>query len=161
MPPLERSRKRSREDNLDYTMDQMASKTYAELASEPFDHNPPSFFAENTFIKPLPPSSLPLSSRLQAIFDISTNRTGLARTFFASLTIDKYEECGDAMLEKFTEIMSRMKETRQVKRKACRAMEEEVAEREQWVRRKRTCVEHGLGRLRSTGMSVVKPRGKG
>lgn len=51
--------------------------------------------------------------------------------------------------------MKRMKEARQVKRKACRAMEEEVALREGWVRRKRVCVEEGLGRLKTTGMSVV------
>ena len=135
-------------------------RTYADLASEPFDHNPPSFFAENTLIKRLPPSNLPLSTQMQAVFDTSTNRVGIAKTLFASLTIDKYEECGDVLLEKFGEVVSRLKEARVVKRKACRAMEEEVRVREMWVGRKRQCVEDGLGRLRTTGMSVVRPVGK-
>ena len=142
-------------------MDQLASKAYSDLASEPFDHNPPSFFAENTLIKRLPSANLPLPSRLQAVFDTSTNRSGLSKTLFASLTIDKYEECGDLLIEKFSDIVMRLKEARQIKRKACRGMEDEVAQREQWVRRKRACVEGGLDRLKTTGMSVVRPRGNG
>lgn len=94
---------------------------------------------------------------MQAVFDTSANRTRLAKTLFASLTIDTYEECGDLLIERFSEIVRRLKEARQVKRKACRALEEEVALREGWVRRKRACVEGGLGRLRTTGMSVVRP----
>ena len=160
IPPLDRSnRKRSRDaDDLDYPPAQLESMTYSELANEPFDHNPPSFFSENSLTKRLPTTTLSLSSRLQAVYDTSTSRAALAKTLFASMPIDTYDECGDMILGKFSDLVERLKQARRAKRRACIAMEEEVAIRERWVRKKRSCVEDGLGQLRTTGMSVIRPR---
>ena len=54
-------------------------------------------------------------------------------------------------------MMERLKQARQQKRKAARMMEEQVAQREEWVRKKRGVCEMELGRLRSAGSAVVKP----
>ena len=53
--------------------------------------------------------------------------------------------------------MDRLRQARQQKRKAARAMEEQIAKREEWVRKKRGVYELELGRLRSAGTAVVKP----
>ena len=53
--------------------------------------------------------------------------------------------------------MERLKQARQQKRKAARSMEEQIAKREEWVRRKRGVLEMDLGRLKSAGAAVVKP----
>ena len=144
--------------DLDYTPEQLNNMTYTDLATEPFDQNPPSFFSENSLTKRLPSPTLPIATRLQAVYDSSTSRAALAKTLFASMSIEVYDESGDVLLEKFSDLVERLKQARRAKRKACVAMEEEIAMREKWVRRKRTCVEDGLGQLRSTGMSVIRPR---
>lgn len=73
------------------------------------------------------------------------------------MTIDQYEECGDLLLDSFKTVMDRLKQARQQKRKAAKAMEEQIARREEWVRRKRGVIEQDLGRLKTSGSVVVKP----
>ncbi|CAD6589869.1 MAG: hypothetical protein ASARMPRED_004299 [Alectoria sarmentosa] len=145
-------RKRSRD--LDYGIHQLAEMDYQQLHTESFDHVP-----GLTPYHGLPDASLPLSERLHNIYPDKTHKDKAARAkaFFASLTIDQYEECGDLLLDGFRDVMDRLRQARQQKRKAARAMEEQIAKREEWVRKKRGVYELELGRLRSAGTAVVKP----
>ena len=146
------SRKRSRD--LDYAPSQLADMDYQQLQTESFDHVPGVVPYHG-----LPDPSLPLSERLRNIYPDKTHKDKAARAkaFFASLTIDQYEECGDLLLDGFRDVMDRLREARRQKRQAARAMEEQIAKREEWVRRKRGVCELELGRLRSAGTAVVKP----
>lgn len=145
-------RKRSRE--LDYGTHQLAEMDYQRLHTESFDHVPGHIPYHG-----LPDPSLPLSERLHNIYPDKTHKDKAARAkaFFASLSIDQYEECGDLLLDGFRDVMDRLRQARQQKRKAARAMEEQIAKREEWVRKKRGVCELELGRLRSAGTAVVKP----
>ncbi|KAF6225456.1 hypothetical protein HO133_009456 [Letharia lupina] len=145
-------RKRSRD--LDYGVHQLAEMDYQQLHNESFDHVPGHIPYHG-----LPDPSLPLSERLHNIYPDKTHKDKAARAkaFFASLTIDQYEECGDLLLDGFRDVMDRLRQARQQKRKAARAMEEQIAKREEWVRKKRGVCELELGRLRSAGTAVVKP----
>ena len=145
-------RKRSRD--LDYGNHQLAQMDYQQLQSESFDHVPGHIPYQG-----LPDPSLPLSERLHKIYPDKTHKDKAARAkaFFASLTIDQYEECGDLLLDGFRDVMDRLRQARQQKRKAARMMEEQIAKREEWVRKKRGVCELELGRLRSAGTAVVKP----
>ena len=118
----------------------------------------------------LPSPSLPLADRLRNIYNTpmphssnnapihpSNDKAARARAFFASLLIDQYEDCGDLLLDGFRDVMDRLRQARREKRKAARGMEELVAKREEWVRRKRGVLETELGRLRGAGVAVVKP----
>ena len=145
-------RKRSRD--LDYGNHQLAQMDYQQLQSESFDHVPGHIPYHG-----LPDPSLPLSERLHNIYPDKTHKDKAARAkaFFASLTIDQYEECGDLLLDGFRDVMDRLRQARQQKRKAARMMEEQIAKREEWVRKKRGVCELELERLRSAGTAVVKP----
>ena len=145
-------RKRSRD--LDYSANQLAEMDYQQLHNESFDHVPGHIAYHG-----LPDPSLPLPERLHNIYPDKTHKDKAARAkaFFASLTIEQYEECGDLLLDGFRDVMDRLRQTRQQKRKAARAMEEQIAKREEWVRKKRGICELELGRLRSAGTAVVKP----
>ena len=151
-----------RQRSLDYSSHQLSTMDYTTLATESFDHIP-SLPAE-TLSKThnLPANTLPLRERLHHIYPDKTHKDKAhrARIFFASLPIEQYEECGDLLLDGFKDIMERLKQARQQKRKAARGMEEEVARREEWVRRKRGVLEVELTRLKSSGTAVVKPVGK-
>lgn len=146
------SRKRKR--SLDYTPAQLSEMEYVTLNTESFDIVPGKVPSHT-----LPDANMPLHDRLHQIYADRTqkDKASRARGFFASLTIDQYEECGDLLLDGFKNVMERLKQARQQKRKAARMMEEQVAQREEWVRKKRGVCEMELGRLRSAGSAVVKP----
>lgn len=122
----------------------------------------------------LPDSSIPLADRLRNIYNTptpntrnsapthpSSDKTARAQAFFASLSIDQYEECGDLILEEFREVMDRLRQARREKRRVARSLEELVAKREEWVRKKRGVLEGEMGRLRGAGVAVVKPTSGG
>jgi len=140
---------------------------YSTLRLESFDHIPPTSTTTPNQKDPhthtLPAPTLPLPDRLRTIYPDKTHKDKAhrARLFFASLPIDQYDECGDLLLDGFKDIMERLKLARGQKRKAARAMEEEVARREEWGRRKRGVLEVELGRLRGAGRAGVTPVGKG
>ena len=149
------SRKRSRD--LDYSISQLTEMDYQKLKDESFDYIPT---ASNTISqRDLPDRNLSLSDQLQRIFNDRTQKDKSTRAmgFFASLTIEQYEECGDLLLDNFQNVMGKLKQARQQKRKAAQAMEEQIAKREEWVRKKRGICELELGRLKNAGAAVVKP----
>jgi len=150
-----RNRKRSRD--LDYTVQQLADMDYQQLKDESFDHVPQA--SKLILQHHLPDASLPLNDRLHHVYSDKTQKDKAlrARGFFASLTIDQYEECGDLLLDGFRDVMDRLKQARQQKRKAAKIMEEQISKREEWVRKKRGICEVELGRLKSAGSAVVKP----
>ncbi|KAK0508661.1 hypothetical protein JMJ35_008937 [Cladonia borealis] len=149
------SRKRSRD--LDYSISQLTEMDYQKLNEESFDYIPA---ASNTISqRDLPDRNLSLSDQLQRVFNDRTQKDKGTRAmgFFASLTIEQYEECGDLLLDSFQTVMGKLKQARQQKRKAAQAMEEQIAKREEWVKKKRGVCELELGRLKSAGAAVVKP----
>ena len=152
-----RSRNLKRSRDCDYSIHQLADMSYEQLKDESFDHVPGSSKTMASFDLPNP--SLPLSDRLQHIYQDKTHkdRELRARGFFSSLTIDQYEDCGDLLLDGFRIVMEKLKNARQQKRRAAKIMEEQITKREELVRKKRGIIEQDLGRLKSAGSAVVKP----
>ena len=155
--PQNRNRNLKRSRDLDYSIHQLADMSYQQLKDESFDHIPGG--AKLMAQHDLPNPSLPLSDRLQQMYRDKNHkdRDLRARCFFSSLTIDQYEECGDLLLDGFRNVMDRLKQARQQKRRAAKTMEEQIAKREEWVRKKRGIIEQDLGRLKASGSAVVKP----
>lgn len=155
--PQSRQRNLKRSRDLDYSIHQLADMSYQQLKDESFDHMPGAAKTMAQFDLPNP--SLPLSERLQQIYEDKAHkdRELRARGFFSSLTIDQYEDCGELLLDGFRKVMERLKNARQQKRRAAKTMEEQIAKREDLVRKKRGIIEVDLGRLKSAGSAVVKP----
>lgn len=149
------SRTRKRDMELDYDPTQLREMTYESLRQEAFDQSP------RTMTKPEVQSAADagLPGKLQHVYDLKGDATevlGQRRAMFSHMTIDQYEECGDLMMEKFNDIMSRIKTTRQQKRAAAMEFEEQVAKREERVRAKKNAVDQDLARLKKAGEDVVQ-----
>lgn len=146
-----------REIELDYNPTQLCEMSYERLRQEDFDQSP-----QVTIVKPQSVADASLPEKIQHMYDLKGHADQLhlqRRTFFADLTIDQYEECGDLMMGKFNDIVGRIKAARQQKRTAAREFEEEIARREDRVRAKKNAVDQDLARLKKAGEDVV--RGKG
>ena len=146
--------KRSRD--IDYSLDELSSMTFSQLQDEPFHHDP------KATKPPLPPeiADAPLPQKLDYILslkdDPGNNKQHHRALFFSSLPIEQYDDCGDLIVQKFADIVSKFKDARQQRRKVAREFEAEVTKREARVRAKMGAVEKDLGRLRRGGEEVVR-----
>jgi len=140
--------------DLDYTSSQLSGMPFDLLSSESFDNDPRA--REGDFPEGL--TTAPLSQRLQYAHDLKHDEEQhlQRRAIFSSMTINQYEECGDLLIERFGEITTRYRQARQQKRKVAKEFEDEVARREERVRRKREGVDGDLRRLRRAGEDVVR-----
>jgi len=143
----------------DYSEEDLSRMTYDQLKSESFDHDPKA----PPNVLPAALQSEPLERQLTYILKLPTASDEHPlpdhQRFFASLPIDKYEECGDLILGKFADIMNKFKKARQDKRQICRDFEEEVAKREAVVSKRVGALDRDLGRLRRAGEEVVRGQG--
>lgn len=80
------------------------------------------------------------------------------RSFLASLPMDEYEECGDIMVERFSDFVKTFKTARQQRRKIAKEFEDEIAKREELVRDKINAFEKDLNRLKTGGEDVVRKK---
>ena len=145
--------KRSRD--IDYSLDELSSMAFSQLQDEPFHHDP------KATELPLPPdiADAPLPQKLDYILslkDDNSTKEHHRAAFFSSLPIEQYEDCGDLIVQKFADVVSKFKDARQQRRKVAREFEDEVAKREERVRGKMGAVEKDLGRLKRGGEEVVR-----
>ncbi len=145
--------KRSRD--IDYSLDELSSMAFSQLQDETFHHDP------KATEPPLPPeiADAPLPQKLDyilALKDDNSNKEHHRAAFFSSLPIEQYEDCGDLIVQKFADVVSKFKDARQQRRKVAREFEDEVAKREERVRGKMGAVEKDLGRLKRGGEEVVR-----
>ncbi|KAK0511752.1 hypothetical protein JMJ35_006325 [Cladonia borealis] len=145
--------KRSRD--IDYSLEELSSMPFSQLQDEPF-HNDP-----KATDLPLPPeiADAPLPQKLdyiKALKEDNSTKEHHRAAFFSSLPIEQYEDCGDLIVQKFADVVSKFKDARQQRRKVAREFEAEVAKREERVRGKMGAVEKDLGRLRRGGEEVVR-----
>lgn len=147
--PQGNTKKRALE--LDYDPETLRTMKYEELKAQPFDFNPrtpPSVLPDNLLTAPLP-------DKLQHVTTLPEDQ----RTqFFSSLTMEEWEDSGDWFVERFSDLVKRMKDARQAKRKLAMEFEEEIASREEAVRKSKESVELELRTMKKGGEEVLKSK---
>ena len=137
------------EQELDYEPQELRSMEYQTLKGTTFDSEPNS----SRFTLP---NALPTDDLTQKLFAASElNRRDQAK-FFASLTIDDWEQAGDWFLDRFGDLMKRLKEARREKREAAVRFEDEVEHRHDVVSKKRKLTEDALGEMKTSGALVLQ-----
>ena len=109
--------KRNRE--IDHSPHELSSMPFSQLQDEPFHHDP------KATEPPLPPelADAPLPQKLDYIVSLKDDTSTKDRhraLFFSSLPIEQYENCGDLIVQKFADIVSKFKDARQQRRKVAR-----------------------------------------
>ena len=144
---------------LDYSHEQLSKMPYSDLQNQSFDQDPSA--SSNILPERFKISSL--AEKLEHIRKPSNTSPPDSEQhfeaqcrFFSSLTIEQYEECGDLIIDQFTDIMKRFKEVRQDKRKVAAEFETEVSQRQATVMKRTGFLEKDMGRLRRAGQDVVR-----
>lgn len=143
----------SRQDGsaVDYELDVLKKMPYDQLKQESFDHNPT---ADLALVHNLFPGEVDkdLESRLEAASSFSLE----AQTaFFSSLTLQQWEEAGDWFIEKFSETVRKIGQSRREKRKLAAEFEKEVHKRCDAVEKKKRYIEDSLESMRASGKDVL------
>lgn len=143
------------QQNLDYEPQVLANMSYQQLADETFDTSPHPINLDD----PALTNASSLSDKLHYLHSLDGPQESVQsqrQAFFSSLPISQYEECGDLMADQFSHIITKFKEARQQKRRLAMEFEDEVAEREKVVERRKVAVMDDLSRLRRAGQDVVR-----
>ncbi|MCJ1291909.1 hypothetical protein MMC34_003457 [Xylographa carneopallida] len=145
--------------DLDYNEELLSKMSYSQLRSESFDFDP----RDSVQIFPEDVRSRPLIKQFEYVKDLKDltdgQRSEKLQSFFSSLTIDEYEECGDMVLELFSNILAKFKDARQEKREVARRYEEEISRREHTVSGASLRVDNEMKRIRQAGNDLLKGSG--
>jgi hypothetical protein len=141
---------KKRSFDLDYDDSALAKMKYSELKSQDFDFDPAQ--AESTLAHRSAPGTL-LPEKLDHFLDKDAEAQA---TFFTSMSMRDWDDSGDWFLERFGDIMQRLRDARKAKRKLVDDFEGEIAEREDAVRNKMYGIDQTLNELRSEGEVMMK-----
>jgi len=134
---------------LDYDPPELFNKNYQSLKAELFDQDPNA----QPFVIPGMPDTAPLADKVASV---AGAEPGTQSEFFASLNIDEWEEAGDWFLDRFGDTIKALKNVRREKRKAARAFEDEIEQRETHVSKKRSVMNVAMGGMKSNGAAVLQ-----
>ncbi|KAI1461291.1 extracellular mutant protein 11-domain-containing protein [Annulohypoxylon moriforme] len=142
------SNSKKRQHEPDYDDGALAAMDYAELKKEAFDFDPAQ--AEARSVIGPPRGTLP--EKLDIFFDKDQQSQ---TEFFSKMTINDWEASGDWFLERFGDVMQRLREARQMKRAVIEGFENEIAERGEAVRNKIQGIDYTLAELKSEGEGMM------
>lgn len=142
------SEKKRRRHSLDYEDNVLHEMSFEELRNQSFDVNPQAASAQNGSIN----SAATLEQRLARFENHGQYEQ---RKFFTGINIDEWEACGDWFVDRFGDIMKRMRDARRAKRQMIRQFEDEVAHREEAVRHRSEVIDEKLKTMKENGRRVV------
>ncbi|MCJ1409643.1 hypothetical protein MMC19_003724 [Ptychographa xylographoides] len=142
--------------DLDYTQEQLSTISYQQLQNESFDHDP----RVQSVLLPKEVESDTLAKQLAYISKIKDiaeeERFATHQSFFSSLNIERYEECGDLIVEQLADIITKFKKSRQEKRRIAKEFEDEVSQREEVLGKQAELIDSNMGRLKKAGLDMVR-----
>ncbi|KAI1852695.1 hypothetical protein JX266_002236 [Neoarthrinium moseri] len=148
-PEKRHSSVKKRHFELDYDDSALATMKYDDLKKQAFDFDPAQ--AESHSAQHPPQGTLP--EKLEHC--MSKDQQAQA-TFFTGMSVREWDDSGDWFLERFGDVMHRLKDARKAKRKLVDDFEAEIAEREEAVRVKIHGIGQTLNELRSEGEVMMK-----
>ncbi|KAI2473037.1 extracellular mutant protein 11-domain-containing protein [Annulohypoxylon bovei var. microspora] len=142
------SNSKKRQHETDYDDGALAAMDYAELKKEAFDFDPAQAEAQSVIGPP--------RGTLPEKLDIFLDKDQPSQSeFFSKMTINDWEASGDWFLDRFGDVMHRLREARQMKRAVIEDFENEIAQRGEAVRNKIQGIDYTLSELKSEGEGMM------
>ncbi|KFY30599.1 hypothetical protein V494_08098 [Pseudogymnoascus sp. VKM F-4513 (FW-928)] len=140
-----------RADDLDFDQETLFKMSHEELKNQPFDADP------SQVKTPVNPSLADLPESLDERMELFKNRPAEERAeFFASLSIDEWEEAGEWLMKQFGTVMGKVAESRRNRRKTALRYESMMAERDAEIREKTDDVTAALKDLKNGGQDLLR-----
>jgi hypothetical protein len=150
---------KKRELEADYPPDLLYQKSFSELQAEPFEKAP---------TPPPPVQSPPLPPEPAYVPDTQSPQNAVShllgltqqerQTYLSHMSMDEWEDCGDQMIDRFTHLLSEMRNLRRARRRTAAVFEAEVKRRHDQVETQNLELTNKLTEMRSGGAEVLRGR---
>ncbi|KAF2217959.1 hypothetical protein CERZMDRAFT_80595 [Cercospora zeae-maydis SCOH1-5] len=136
------------DEPIDHERNDLFQMSYSQLKAESFDIDPRKKLE-------LPPEwqARTLHEKLQSVMPLDGETQA---HFFENLSIDEWEDAGDWFLERFGDIVRRLKESRRHKRRVASAFEDKIEQRSEAVSKKQKLTQGALDEMRESGGKVLQ-----
>lgn len=149
--------RQQKDQALDYDDQQLENMTYQKLKDETWE-------SEKHGRTPALPQELKdpeisLEKRFQNCVKLDGDKEETQEIqveFFAKLSTAEWEEAGDLFVGRFAEIMTKLKEARQAKRKIATDFEKKIEQREAAIREKSEKLDSDFAEMRKGGEGVIR-----
>ncbi|KAJ5604688.1 hypothetical protein N7510_009842 [Penicillium lagena] len=149
----------------DYPPAVLYQKSFSDLQAEPFDRAPsPVPLSSPVQSTPPQPQQQPQDispdseSPKDAVSQLLKQTDQERHTFLSRMTVDEWEECGDQLLDRFSHLLSEMKNSRRVRRRMAAVFEREVKRRHDQVEEQNQELSTKLQEMRTGGAEVLRGR---
>ncbi|KAL4917298.1 extracellular mutant protein 11-domain-containing protein [Aspergillus aurantiobrunneus] len=140
----------------DYPPEILCTKTFSELQAEPFDHTPtPKASKSAKETKQISPEKGTEEDKISFLLRLSEQERA---EYFAKLSLNEWEECGDLLIEQFSRMMSKMKDLRHARRKTAAVFEAEIKRRHEMVEEQSAEITGKFEEMRAGGAEVLRGR---
>lgn len=133
---------------IDYDNPTLVAMKYTALQEESFDNEPGTI----PFVLPDGRNEASLSERLSLVAKYTAADQ---RRFFDSLDITEWEQSGEWFTQQFSQVMDKMRRSRQERRSVATQFEKEVSERHDAVIREHASLESALAGMKKSGGAVL------
>jgi hypothetical protein len=140
---------------LDYDDQQLEGMTYKDLKDETWESEK---HGRNANLpQELQDPAIPLSDRFQTCVSLDPEKAQEVQVeFFASMSSVEWEETGDLFIGRFADIITKLKDARQAKRKVAMDFERLIEEREALIRGKSEGLDGDFAEMRKGGEGVIR-----
>ncbi|KAJ5194198.1 hypothetical protein N7491_001533 [Penicillium cf. griseofulvum] len=152
------SKKRSLE--ADYPPEVLYQKSFSELQAEPFDKSPtpPPPVVKSPSLPPEPAFVTDTQGPRNAVSHLLALTDQERQTYLSHMSMDEWEDCGDQIIDRFTHLLSEMKNLRRARRRTAAVFEGEVKRRHDQVETRNLELTNKLTEMRTGGAEVLRGR---
>ncbi|KAJ5172671.1 hypothetical protein N7492_005264 [Penicillium capsulatum] len=143
----------------DYPPQLLYQKSFSELQAEPFDKAPTPPPAKSPSL-PTQSSQPPSVSSPDDTVSHFLKLAGEDRqSYLSHLSVDEWEDCGDQLIDRFTHLLTEMRQLRRARRRTAAVFEAEVRRRHEQVEAQDAELSVKLEEMRTGGAEVLRGRG--
>lgn len=143
----------------DYPPQLLYQKSFAELQAEPFDKTPtPPPPIKSPSLPPQPPAPI-ISSPDDSVSHFLKLGEQDRQVYLSRLSVDEWEECGDQLIDRFTNLLTEMRKLRRARRRTAAVFEAEVRRRHEQVEAQDSELSVKFEEMRTGGAEVLRGRG--
>lgn len=152
---------RKRHLEADYPPEVLYQKSFNELQAEPFDKAPtppPPPPAKSPSLPPAVPPASDTQSPENAVAQLLRLTDQDRETHLARMSVDEWEDCGDQLIDRFSHLLTEMKNLRRARRRTAAVFEAEVRRRHEEVELQNSELSTKLEEMRTGGAEVLRGR---
>ncbi|KAJ5368620.1 uncharacterized protein N7496_008380 [Penicillium cataractarum] len=152
---------KKRQLEADYPPQLLYQKSFTDLQAEPFDKAPTPTPSPPAKSPSLPPNNR-LISNSHSPDDTASQLLQLAdqdrQAYLSRMSVDEWEDCGDQLIDRFSHLLTQMKNLRRARRRTAAVFEAEVKRRHELVEAQDSELSTKLNEMRTGGAEVLRGR---